>query len=142
VRVRAKCGGPSTPLRSGRDDECLRGGGRCGVDGVEVEGGGGFADGLVGFGVLGESDEGAVGAEDSGLFAGDLGDGVAEVVLVVEGNVSDDGEDGLDDVGGVEAAAETYFEDGDVYFLLCVVEEAEGGEDLEEAGGGAGGRRW
>ena len=52
-----------------------------GADGAEVEGGGGFADGLVGLGVLREGDEGAVGAEDAGLFAGDLGDGVAEVVL-------------------------------------------------------------
>ena len=64
--------------------------------------------------MLGEGDEGAVGAEDAGLFAGDLGDGVAEVVLVVEGDVGDDGEEGFDDVGGVETAAEAYFEDGDV----------------------------
>ena len=85
-----------------------------GADGAEVEGRGGFADGLVGLGMLGEGDEGAVGAEDAGLFAGDLGDGVAEVVLVVEGDVGDDGEEGVDDVGGVETAAEAYFEDGDV----------------------------
>ena len=64
--------------------------------------------------MLGEGDEGAVGAEDAGFFAGDFGDGVAEVVLVVEGDVGDDGEDGLDDVGGVEAAAQADFEDGDV----------------------------
>ena len=85
-----------------------------GADGAEVEGRGGFADGLVGLGVLGEGDEGAVGAEDAGLFAGDLGDGVAEVVLVVERDVGDDGEEGVDDVGGVETAAEAHFEDGDV----------------------------
>ena len=106
-----------------------------GVDGADVEGGGGFADGLVGLGVLREGDEDAVGAEDAGLFAGDGGDGVAEVVLVVEGDVGEDGEERLDDVGGVEAAAEADFEDGDVDLLLGEVEEGEGGEDLEEAGG-------
>src|ERR1700712_2318473 len=57
-----------------------------GVDGVEVEARGGFADGLVGLGVLGEGDEGSARAEDAGLFAGDGGNGVAEVVLVVEGD--------------------------------------------------------
>ena len=85
-----------------------------GVDGVEVEFGGGLADGLVGLGVLGEGDEGSAGAEDTCLFAGDLGDGVAEVVLVVEGDVGEDGEEGRDDVGGVETASEADFEDGDV----------------------------
>src|ERR1035441_2185204 len=84
--------------------------------------------------MLGEGDEGAVGAEDSGLFAGDFGDGVAEVVLVVERDVGDDGEEGLDDVGGVEAAAHADFEDGDVDFALGKVEEGERGEGLEEAG--------
>ncbi len=74
-----------------------------------------------------------LGAEDAGLLAGDLGDGVAEVVLMVEGDVGDDGDEGVDDVGGVEAAAEAYFEDGYVDFLLSEVEEGEGGEDLEEA---------
>jgi hypothetical protein len=33
---------------------------------------------------------------------------------MVEGDVGDDGEDGVDDVGGVEAAAHAYFEDGEV----------------------------
>ena len=106
----------------------------CGVDGAEVEGGGGFADGLVGLGVLGEGDEGAVGAEDAGLFAGDGGDGGAEVLLVVERDVGKDGEDWLDDVGGVKTAAEAYFEDGNVDLLLSEIEEGDGGKDLEVAG--------
>ena len=85
-----------------------------GVDGSDVEGGGGEAYGVVGFGELGESDEGAVFAEDAALFGGDEGDGVAEVFLVVESYVCDNAEDGSDDVGGVEAAAEAYFEDEDL----------------------------
>ena len=105
-----------------------------GADGAEVESGGDFSDGLVGFGVLGECDEEAVGAEDAAFFAGDSGDGVAEVLLVVEGYVGEDGKDGLDDVGGVEGSAEAYFEDGDVDALLGEPGEGEGGEDFEEAG--------
>ena len=109
---------------------------------MDVEGNGCFSDGLVGFGMLGKGDEGASCAEDAGFFAGDFGKGRAEVVLVVEGDVGDDGEERGDDVGSVEPASETYFEDGDVYwfakgpvdFLIREVEEGKGGEDLEEAG--------
>jgi len=112
----------------------------CGADGTEVEVGGGFANGLVGLEMLREGDESAVGAEDSGFFAGDLGDGVAEVVLVVEGDVSDDREEGVDDVGGVKTASKPNFEDGYIYrffscfAISCEVLEGEGGEDFEEAG--------
>lgn len=105
-----------------------------GVDAADVEGDGDLADGLVGFGVLGEGDEDAVGAEDAGFFPGDVGDGGAEVLLVVEGDVGEDGEQGLDDVGGVEAASEAYFEDGEIELQLGEVEEGEGGEGLEVAG--------
>ena len=107
---------------------------RGGADGVEVEVGGDFSDGLVGLGMLGEGDEGSVGAEDAGFFASDLGEGVAEVVLVVEGDVGDDGDEGGDNVGGVETATEAYFEDGDVDFLFRKIRKGEGGEDFEEAG--------
>ena len=75
------------------------------VDSAEIEGGSGLADGLIGLGMLGERDEGAAWAQDAGFFAGDLGDGVAEVVLVVKGDVGEDGEDGVDYVGGVETTA-------------------------------------
>ena len=62
--------------------------------------------------MLGQGDEGSVGAEDACFFAGDVSsDGGAEVVDVVEGDVGDNGEEGVDDVGGVEAASEAYFED-------------------------------
>ena len=84
--------------------------------------------------MLRKRDQGASSPEDAGFFAGDFGDGRAEVVLVVEGDVGDDGEEGRDDVGGVETAAEADFEDGDVEVLLGEVEEGEGGEGLEKAG--------
>ncbi len=105
-----------------------------GVDTADFEFGGDFADDLVGFGVLREGDERAVRAEDAGFLAGDVGDGGAEVVHVVERDVGDDAELGRDDVGGVEAAAEAYFEDGDVDLLFGEVEEGDGGEGLKIAG--------
>ena len=101
---------------------------------VEVEVGCGYAYGLVGLGVLGEGDEGSVGAEDASLLAGDLGEGVAEVVLVVEGDIRDDGDEGVNDVSGVETASEAYFEDGDVDVLFCEISKGQGGKDFEEAG--------
>ena len=91
-----------------------------GADGAEVQVGGSFADGLIRLGVLGQGDKGAVGAKDAGLFAGDLCDGVAEIVLVVERDVGDDREQRVDDVGGVQAAAEADLQDGDVDRLYLV----------------------
>ena len=57
---------------------------------------------------------GGLAAKDAGLFSSDLRDGVAEVVLVIQGDVGDDGEQGVDDVGGVQTTAEADFQNGDV----------------------------
>ena len=108
--------GFSTPLHFGRNDGI--GGGLLlvrprwqmgdeagGADGSQVQLGSCFADRLIGFRMLGQGNEDAVRAENAGLLAGDLGDGVAEVVLMVEGDVGDDGEQGVDDIGGVQTAA-------------------------------------
>ena len=48
--------------------------------------------------------------EDAGFFGGDLGEGFAEILLVVKRDGGDDGGDGGDDVGGIEPTAETGFE--------------------------------
>ena len=85
-----------------------------GADGAEVQIGCSFADGLVRLRMLGQGDKGAVVSENTGLFAGDLCDGVAEVVLVVERNVRNNGKKGVDDVGGIQTAAETDLQNGDV----------------------------
>ena len=91
--------------------------------------------------MLREGDQGAARAEDSGLFAGDLGDGVAEIVLVIEGDVGDDRDQRFDDVGGIETAAHADLEDGDIDGMssICLlsgkVQETEGRDGLEEAGG-------
>ena len=122
------CGGKSRERLWGVGDE------GCGADGVDVEGTRGFADDLVGLGVLREGDEGAAGAEDATLFAGDVGDGGAEIVGVVDRDVGEDGKDGVDDVGGVEAATETDLKDGDLGVMFSDMEEGDGSEGLKEAG--------
>src|ERR1700737_2259715 len=100
-----------------------------GADGAEVEVRSSFADGLIGFRVLGQGDECAVAAKDAGLFARNLRDGVPKVVLVVERDVSDNGEQRVDNVSGVQAAAEAYFQDGNIdrfgfaWPVSCEVEE-------------------
>jgi hypothetical protein len=68
---------------------------------------------------------------------------------MVEGDVGEDGDEGVDNVGGVETTAEAYFEDGDVdccaqgerrlrrgvFCLTREVEKREGSDDFKEAGG-------
>ena len=105
-----------------------------GADAADVELGGHFAEDLVGFGMLRQGDQRAAWAQDAGFFAGNGGDGGAEPLGVVEGDVGDDGEERIDDVGGVEAAAHADFEDSDLDFGLGKVEKGHGGQDFEEAG--------
>ena len=87
-------------------------------------------------------DDGDVGFDDAGFFGGDLFECVAEPIAMVEADAGDDGEGGLADVGGVEAAAEACFEDGPVGAGVVIYEERDGGECFEEGevleGGGCG----
>ena len=83
--------------------------------------------------MLGQGDQGAVGAEDAGLFASDGGDGGAEPFGVVERDVGDDGEERIDDVGRVEAAAHADFEDCDIDGGVSEVEEGHGGKGFKKA---------
>ncbi len=86
----------------------------CGVDSMDAELHGDLTDCLVGLGMLRQSDESSAGTQDAGLFACDLGDGVPEIVLMIERDIRDDGEERTDDVGGIEPAAQPNLEDGDV----------------------------
>ena len=72
-----------------------------------VEGGGRFRRALPhqGGGIL---------LEDAGFLVGDLPDRMAEEVAVVEADIGDDGEVGLQDIGAVEPAAEPRLDHGDV----------------------------
>ncbi len=104
-----------------------------GADSADAQLGGDFAENLVGIGMLRQRNHGAAGAENAGFFAGDGGDGGAEPFGVVERDIGDDGEERIDDVGGVEAAAYAHFEDRDVDASVGEVEKGHGGEGLEEA---------
>ena len=104
------------------------------VDAADVERDGGFADGLVGFGVLWQGDQHAVGRRMPAFSRA-----ISVMVWpsysgVVERDVGDDGEQRLDDVGGVQASAQADFEDGDVDLRARRNEEGHRGEGLEEAG--------
>ena len=52
--------------------------------------------------------------DDAGLLAGDLRDGVAEIVGVVHADRRDHGDGRIDDIGGVPAPTEADFDDGHV----------------------------
>ena len=71
--------------------------------------------------------------DDAGLLRGDLGDGVAEVVGVVDADRRDDRDGCVDDVGGVPPAAEADLDDGDVDRRVGERGERHGGDDLELA---------
>ena len=83
--------------------------------------------------MLWQRDQRAVRAQDAGLFARDEGDGVAEPLHVVERDVGDDGEQRLDDVGGVETAAHAHFEDGEIDLRLGEGFEGDRGQHFEVA---------
>ena len=89
---------------------------------------------LAGFrALLGENERNA-GFQDSGFFAGDFREGVAEEVLMVEIDAGDDGDERRKDVGGVEATAEADFEDGEVHTLAGKIFEGHGGDAFEIGG--------
>ena len=72
---------------------------------------------------------------DDACFLGSyLREGVAEELLVVEADIGNDREVGHDDIGAVEATAETYFNDSNINLLFCKVEKGECGGQLKEEG--------
>lgn len=84
-----------------------------------------------GFRELAGGDDGAAGFDDARFLAGDRGQSVAEELLVVVVDGGDDAEDGIDDVGGVQPAAEAGFKDGVVHFVLREEEEGHGGDGFK-----------
>src|SRR6202000_1500859 len=77
------------------------------IDRPKVELCSSFADSLVGLGMLGKSNQCPARTEDAGLLPGDLGDRVAQVILVIKCDVRDDGEDRVDNVGRVQSSSQT-----------------------------------
>ena len=78
--------------------------------------------------------------DDARLLAGDLGDGVAEVLGVVDADRRDDRDGRVDDVGGVPAAAEPDLDHRDVDGRVGERGERHRGDDLELAHPRAAGR--
>ncbi len=70
--------------------------------------------------------------EDAGLFGGDLFDGVAEKFAVIERQPRDDARQRtLDDIGGVEPAAQSDFQQQHIGGMAREQQKCRGGLDLE-----------
>jgi len=93
-----------------------------------------LANHLVGFRMLREGDEGSLGAKDAGFFPSDGCNRGAEPLCVVEGDIGDYGDEGIDDVGGVEPATHAHLEDRKVNVLFGEVEQGLGGEHFKKTG--------
>ena len=76
----------------------------------------------------------SVRADDAGLLARDLGDGVAEIFLMIERDVGNHRDQRLDDVGRVQPAAHADFEHRNLDADAGEVFECHHGQHLEEAG--------
>jgi len=63
---------------------------------------------------LGGGDDGDMGFDDAGFFEGDGWEGIAEIGLVIPVDLGDHGDEGGDDIGGIEAPTEAGFEDDEV----------------------------
>jgi len=81
--------------------------------------------------VAGEND-GDVRFDDAGFFRGNLLDGIAEPIAVIEANSGNDGEFGPTDVRRIEASAEATFENGVIDAILGIEKEGNGREGFKK----------
>ena len=88
----------------------------------------------AGFGGLGGGEDWFGGTDDACFFAGDFGEGVAEMFLVIKSDGGDDGDVGGDGGGGIEAAAHAGFEDEEFAVVFGEVFEGNGEGEFEEGG--------
>ena len=72
---------------------------------------------IIGF----ADDDGNTRLDDTSLLGCDGRQGVAKELLVVEADVGDDGEVRVDDIGAVQTATETHFDDCHIHLLLCEI---------------------
>ena len=101
---------------------------------ADIQLGGNFAKSLIRLRVLRQRDQCAAMPKDPSLLVGDGANGRAQPLSVVQRNVGHDGEQRVNDVGGVEPSAHTYFENGHIDLTLGKVEEGHGGQRLKVAG--------
>ena len=91
-------------------------------------------DDVARFGGQHAADGGDARLDDAGFFTGDQGQGVSELLGVVEADRGDNGDGWPADVGGIQAAAESHFEHHRVALCLGEAEERDRGHDVEERG--------
>src|SRR5450755_1324712 len=94
----------------------------------------GVSDHVVGFGKLREGYYDSAGTDDAGFFFGNLSDGFAQILLMIEGDVGDDAEARIDHVGCIQTSPHADFEDDDVGTAAGEIFEAHGSQHLEKAG--------
>jgi hypothetical protein len=82
---------------------------------------------------LRDGERGDTGLEDPGFFGGDLLEGVAQELRVLELDGGDGRDIGTDQVCGVEPSAQAHFHDGDIHRFFGEVAQRHGRQDLEIA---------
>src|SRR6185295_80634 len=93
---------------------------------------------IRGLGLLDPGERRPAGAQDARLLARDGGEGVPQVLAVIEADRGDEGEDRIAQVRGIEPAAEAHFDDGEVHPLLGEPGEGCQGDRFEVGGGSTG----
>jgi hypothetical protein len=74
------------------------------------------------------------GLDDGGFFGGNSLDGMAEEILVIERDLRDHGDFGLDDIGRVQASTHANFKDSEIDVRARKFIEGDGRDALEERG--------
>ena len=104
------------------------------ADGVQFQRSRRLTDRLVCLRMLRQRDQRSLRTQDASLLPRNFGNRVAQVVLVVQRDVRNDRDQRIDDVGGVQPAAQTNLKHGDIDLLLRIVEKRQRRQRLEEAG--------
>src|SRR5215475_7668700 len=107
----------------------------CGIHSTHIETRRYFAQSMVRFRMLRQRDHHAVLAQYAGLLARNVSDGWAEPFGVIEGDVSNDRNERLDNVGRIKPAAHAHFEYRDIDFDFSKGRKPKRRHRLKEAGG-------
>ena len=90
--------------------------------------------------MLRKRDENTVLPQNAALLPGNRGDRVAQIILMIERDVRDHGEQRLDDIRGIQPSAKTHLKHRDLGARpgarpidACVETERDRGQPLEEA---------
>ena len=71
--------------------------------------------------------------DNSRLFGGDLAQGCAEPFLMIHVDGSQHGDQGINDIGGVQAAAKTGFKDDEINAMVSKIVEGQRSCNLEKS---------